>query len=111
VTKKKSEITKEEFNKTVKKLNEAAKTFPWKEERKLQIGNVRDGFEDLRLLPFDHVRYTMPDMSKYAEIVINVNPDTGELEIRCTHGVLVVRPTSGNAIAVNARWVDRTEDV
>ena len=68
-------------------------------QRRLQVGNVIAGFKDLDEM--DHVRFLLPDQSKYAEIVIHINA-RGELELRTTHGAIIVRPSYSNSIEVRS---------
>jgi len=70
-------------------------------ERKLQIGNHLEGFRDLDH-PNDHVRYLLPDQEEHAKIQIYPNAETGRLEIRATHGSIVVRPKFSNSIEVES---------
>lgn len=72
--------------------------------RKLQTGTYLDGYEDLESKSV-HIKLTMPDMYEHAAIIIKLNQRSGNLEISCTDGEIVVTPRSSNLITVNARDV------
>jgi len=69
--------------------------------RKLQAGNVLDGYKDLPDSA-DHFRLLTPDIAPYSEIRVWMD-NKGNLVISFTHGELVIVPASSNLIRINAR--------
>lgn len=68
--------------------------------RRFLVGNHVDGFRELEHKG-DFVKFLLPDHEKYAEITIFIN-DRSELEIRATHGAILIRPLYSNSVEVRS---------
>jgi len=70
-----------------------------KTNRRIQSGNVLNGFKNLDG-DRDRIQISLPDISKYAHIEMFLQ-DNGELEIRSSHGELVIKPRFSNSFLVD----------
>jgi len=70
-----------------------------KNGRQMWSGNVLKGFKVLDE-DRDRVQITLPDIAKYAHIEVFLQ-ENGELEIRSSHGELIIKPRFSNSFIVD----------